>query len=84
MPHIPTLYKLTYQESILRYGLFREEIQDLIDNPDRRVPTHHQVDPRVIEAYLGISTTPTFHIDSQEYSLMKGRWPAETNEVSKY
>jgi hypothetical protein len=47
--------------------LFREEIQDLIDNPDRRVPTHHQVDPRVIEAYLGISTTPTFHIDSQEY-----------------
>jgi hypothetical protein len=42
----------------------------LIDNPDRRVPTHHQVDPRVIEAYLGISTTPTFHIDSQEYSLI--------------
>jgi hypothetical protein len=31
------------------------------------VPTHHQVDPRVIEAYLGISTTPIFHIDSQEY-----------------
>jgi hypothetical protein len=70
MPHIPTLYELSYQESILRYGLFREEIQDLIDNPDRRVPTHHQVDPRVIEAYLGISTTPTFHIDSQEYSLI--------------
>jgi hypothetical protein len=39
----------------------------LIDNPDRRVPTHHQVNPRVIEAYLGISTTPTFHIDTQEY-----------------
>jgi hypothetical protein len=42
----------------------------LIDNPDRRVPTHHQVDPRVIEAYLGISTAPTFHIGSQEYSLI--------------
>jgi hypothetical protein len=75
MPHIPTLYELSYRESILRYGLFKEEIQDLIDNPDRRVPTHHQVDPRVIEAYLGISTTPTFHIhtqeyDSQEYSLI--------------
>jgi hypothetical protein len=70
MPHIPTLYELSYRESILRYGLFREEIQDLIDNPDRHVPTHHQVDPRVIEAYLGISTTPTFHIDSQEYSLI--------------
>jgi hypothetical protein len=70
MPHIPTLYELSYRESILRYGLFREEIQDLIDNPDRHVPTHHQVDPRVIEAYLGISTTPTFHIHSQEYSLI--------------
>jgi hypothetical protein len=70
MPHIPTLYEWSYRESILRYGLFREEIQDLIDNLDRRVPTHHQVDPRVIEAYLGISTTPTFHIDSQEYSLI--------------
>jgi hypothetical protein len=49
------LYELSYRESILRYGLFKEEIQDLIDNLDRRVPTHHQVDPRVIEAYLGIS-----------------------------
>jgi hypothetical protein len=67
MPHIPTLYELSYRKSILRYGLFKEEIQDLIDNPDRRVPTHHQVDPRVIEVYLGISTTPTFHIDTQEY-----------------
>jgi hypothetical protein len=32
------------------------------------VPTHHQVDPTVIEVHLGISTTPTFHIDTQEYS----------------
>jgi hypothetical protein len=70
MPYIPTLYQLSYQESTLRYGLFREEIQDLIDNPDRRVPTHHQVDPRVIEVHLGISTAPTFHIGSQEYSLV--------------
>jgi hypothetical protein len=68
--YIPMLYQLSYRESILRYGLFREEIQDLIDNPDRRVPTYHQVDPRVIEAYLGISTTPTFHIGFQEYSLI--------------
>jgi hypothetical protein len=42
----------------------------LIDNPDRCVPTHHQVDPRVIEVYLGISTALTFHIGSQEYSLI--------------
>jgi hypothetical protein len=64
------LYQLSYRESTLRYSLFREEIQALIDNPDRRVPTHHQVDPRVIEAHLGISTAPTFHISSQEYSLI--------------
>jgi hypothetical protein len=51
--------------------LFREEIQDLINNLDSRVPTHHQVDPRVIEAHLGIpSTAPTFHIGFQEYSLV--------------
>jgi hypothetical protein len=60
--------------------LFREEIQELIDNPDRRVPAHHQVDPRVIEAHLGILTAPTFligfrdvfptHIGTQEYSLV--------------
>jgi hypothetical protein len=70
MPYIPTLYQLSYQESTLRYGLFREEIQDLIDDLDRHVPTHNQVDPRVIEAHLGISTAPTFHISSQEYSLI--------------
>jgi hypothetical protein len=70
MPHIPMLYQLSYREFTLRYGLFREEIQDLIDNLDRRVPTHHQVDPRVIEAHLGISTAPTFHIGTQEYSLV--------------
>jgi hypothetical protein len=70
MPHIPTLYQLSYREFTLRYSLFREEIQDLIDNLDRRVPTHHQVDPRVIEAHLGISTAPTFHIGTQEYSLV--------------
>jgi hypothetical protein len=70
MPYIPMLYHLSYRESTLRYGLFREEIHDLIDNLDGRVPTHHQVDPRVIEAHLGILTAPTFHIGSQEYSLI--------------
>jgi hypothetical protein len=70
MPHIPMLYQLSYQESTLRYGLFREVIQDLIDNPDRCVLTHHQVDPRVIEVHLGISMAPTFHIVSREYSLV--------------
>jgi hypothetical protein len=41
------LYQLSYWEVTFRYSLFREEIQELIDNPDRRVPTH-QVDLRVI------------------------------------
>jgi hypothetical protein len=80
MPHIPTLYQLSYREFTLRYGLFREEIQELIDNLDSHVPTHHQVDPRVIEAHLGFLTAPTFHIGfrdifpthigTQEYSLV--------------
>ena len=80
MPHIPMLYQLSYQEFTLRYSLFREEIQELIDNLDRRIPTHHQVDPRVIEAHLGLLTAPTFHIGfldifpthigTREYSLV--------------
>jgi hypothetical protein len=68
MPHIPTLYQLSYREFTLRYGLSREEIQEMIDNPDRHVPTHHQVDPRVIEVHLDIFMAPTFHIGTQEYS----------------
>jgi hypothetical protein len=47
-----------------------EEIQELIDNPDRHVPTHHQVDPRVIEVHLDVFTAPTFCIGTQEYSLV--------------
>jgi hypothetical protein len=70
MPNIPTLYQLCHQKVTLRYGLSREEIQELIDNPDRRVPTHHQVDPRVIEVHLDVLTAPTFHIGTQEYSLV--------------
>jgi hypothetical protein len=89
MPHIPTLYQLSYREFTLRYSLFREEIQELIDNLDRRVPTHHQVDPRVIEVHLGILTAPTFHIGTQEYSLVSRHYreyywlaAADTNNQS--
>jgi hypothetical protein len=76
MPHIPMLYQLSYQEFTLRYHLFREEIQELIDNPDRHVPTHHQVDLRVVEAHLGFLTAPTFHIGTQEYSLVSRHYHA--------
>jgi hypothetical protein len=67
--------------------LSREEIQELIDNPDRCVPTHHQVDPRVIEVHLDVFTAPTFRIGTQEYSLVSGyyhlyylNWLAAVNE----
>jgi hypothetical protein len=29
-----------------------EEIKDLLTNPDPQMPSHHQVDPRIIKAYL--------------------------------
>jgi hypothetical protein len=51
MPHIPMLYQLSYREFTLRCGLFREEIQELIDNPDRRVPTHYQLVSRHYHEY---------------------------------
>jgi hypothetical protein len=28
-----------------------EEIEDLLTNPDPHIPSHHQVDPRIIKAY---------------------------------
>jgi hypothetical protein len=87
MPNIPTLYQLCHWKVTLRYGLSREEIQELIDNPDRCVPTHHQVDPRVIEVHLDVFTAPTFRIGTQEYSLVSGyyrlyylNWLAAVNE----
>ena len=71
---IPTLYQLSCRQVTLRYGLLEEEIQDLIDNPDTRVPPHHQVDPRAIEAYLDIGPTPTFVINTKEHSLISRRY----------
>jgi hypothetical protein len=67
MPHTDRVWEVT-----LSYGLSREKIQELIDNPDRHFPTHHQVDPRVIEAHLDVFTVPTFRIGTQEYSLVSG------------
>ena len=51
-----TLYQLCYWKVTRIYGLTPEEIEDLLTNPDPQTPSHHQVDPRVIEAHLGIST----------------------------
>jgi hypothetical protein len=36
-----------------------EEIEALITNPDPQIPSHHQVDPRIIKAYLMGESVPT-------------------------
>jgi hypothetical protein len=40
--------------------LTQEEIEDLLTNPDPHIPSHHQVDPRIIEAYLTGESVPTY------------------------
>jgi hypothetical protein len=37
-----------------------EEIEDLLTNPDPDIPSHHQVDPRIMEAYLTGKSIPTY------------------------
>jgi hypothetical protein len=37
-----------------------EEIEDLLTNPDPHIPSHHQVDPRIIKAYLMGESVPTY------------------------
>jgi hypothetical protein len=37
-----------------------EEIKALITNPDPQIPSHHQVDPRIIKAYLMGESVPTY------------------------
>jgi hypothetical protein len=38
-----------------------EEIEDLLTNPDPQTPSHHQVDLRIIKAYLMGESIPTYH-----------------------
>jgi hypothetical protein len=40
--------------------LTQEEIETLITNPDPQTPSHHQVDPRIIKAYLMGESIPTY------------------------
>jgi hypothetical protein len=40
--------------------LTQEEIKNLITNPDPHIPSHHQVDPRIIKAYLTGESIPTY------------------------
>jgi hypothetical protein len=51
---------LCYWKVTRIYGLTQEEIEDLLTNPDPHIPSHHQVDPRVIKAYLTGESIPTY------------------------
>jgi hypothetical protein len=55
-----TLYQLCYWKVTRIYGLTPEEIEDLLTNPDPHSPSHHQVDPRIIKAYLMGESIPTY------------------------
>ncbi len=55
-----TLYQLCYWKVTRIYGLTPEEIEDLLTNPDPHIPSHHQVDPRIIKAYLTGESVPTY------------------------
>jgi hypothetical protein len=57
-----TLYQfqLCYWKVTHIYGLTQEEIETLITNPDPQTPSHHQVDLRIIKAYLTGESIPTY------------------------
>jgi hypothetical protein len=55
-----TLYQLCYWKVTHIYGLTQEEIKNLLTNPDPHIPSHHQVDPRIIKAYLMGESIPTY------------------------
>jgi hypothetical protein len=55
-----TLYQLCYWKVTRIYGLTQEEIENLLTNPDPHIPSHHQVDPRIIKAYLMGESVPTY------------------------
>jgi hypothetical protein len=66
-----TLYQLCYWKVTRIYGLTPEKIEDLLTNPDPQTPSHHQVDPRIIKAYLTGESVPTYlprEVPSHYYS----------------
>ena len=51
------------------FGLTIYDIQELIDEPDNRVPYYHQVDPRAIESYLFEPNVPIFCVGFKKLVL---------------
>ena len=75
-----TLYQLCYWKVTRIYGLTPEEIEDLLTNPDPHIPSHHQVDPRIIKAYLTGESVPTYlpgHCQSRYFGILPTYLPRD-------
>jgi hypothetical protein len=75
-----TLYQLYYWKVTCIYGLAQEEIEALITNPDPQTPSHHQVDPRIIKAYLMGESVPTYlpgHFQSRHFGIFPAYLPRD-------
>jgi hypothetical protein len=60
--------------------LTQEEIKALITNPDPQTPSHHQVDPRIIKAYLTGESIPTYlpgHFPSLYFGILPTYLPRD-------
>jgi ferritin-like protein len=83
-----TLYQLYYWKVTRIYGLTPEEIKDLLTNPDPQTPSHHQVDPRIIKAYLMGESVPTYlprEVPSHYYSgILPAYLPRDRFEPSEW
>jgi hypothetical protein len=62
-----TLSQLCYWKVTRIYGLTQGEIESLIRKPDPQTLSHHQVDLRIIKAYLTGESIPTY---------LPGHWPS--------
>jgi hypothetical protein len=75
-----TLFQLCYWKVTHIYGLTQEEIETLIMNPDPQTPSHHQVDPRIIKAYLTGESIPTYlprHFPSRYFGILPTYLPRD-------
>jgi hypothetical protein len=75
-----TLYQLCYWKVTCIYGLTQEEIKTLITNPYPHIPSHHQVDPRIIKAYLTGESVPTYspgHLLSRYFGIFPTYLPRD-------
>jgi hypothetical protein len=60
--------------------LTQEEIETLITYPDPQTPSHHQVDPRIIKAYLTGESIPTYlpgHFPSRYFGILPTYLPRD-------